>query len=164
MVNLSNLNHKSINTLHKLLQANMTEQEYLTKRDNLFKAIANCSFSSYNFYHSGMDELTYEADLSVELELNKLRMYRQAEFPIYYKGIASSVKRKMDVVVEDSDLGYVVCELKAVERIGDIHRLQLWSYMKLMNIHLGMLINFSSKGVYYESYELNEETGKCERV
>lgn len=164
MVNLSNLNHKSINTLHKLLQANMTEQEYLTKRDNLFKAIANCSFSSYNFYHSGMDELTYEAGLSVELELNKLRMYRQAEFPIYYKGIASSVKRKMDVVVEDSDLGYVVCELKAVERIGDIHRLQLWSYMKLMNIHLGMLINFSSKGVYYESYELNEETGKCERV
>lgn len=142
----------------------MTEQEYLTKRDNLFKAIANCSFSSYNFYHSGMDELTYEAGLSVELELNKLRMYRQAEFPIYYKGIASSVKRKMDVVVEDSDLGYVVCELKAVERIGDIHRLQLWSYMKLMNIHLGMLINFSSKGVYYESYELNEETGKCERV
>lgn len=164
MVNLSNLNHKSINTLHKLLQANMTEQEYLTKRDDLFKAIANCSFSSYNFYHSGMDELTYEAGLSVELELNKLRMYRQAEFPIYYKGIASSVKRKMDVVVEDSDLGYVVCELKAVERIGDIHRLQLWSYMKLMNIHLGMLINFSPKGVYYESYELNEETGKCERV
>lgn len=164
MVNLSNLNHKSINTLHKLLQANMTEQEYLTKRDNLFKAIANCSFSSYNFYHSGMDELTYEAGLSVELELNKLRMYRQAEFPIYYKGIASSVKRKMDVVVEDSDLGYVVCELKAVERICDIHRLQLWSYMKLMNIHLGMLINFSPKGVYYESYELNEETGKCERV
>ena len=142
----------------------MTEQEYLTKRDDLFKAIANCSFSSYNFYHSGMDELTYEAGLSVELELNKLRMYRQAEFPIYYKGIASSVKRKMDVVIEDSDLGYVVCELKAVERIGDIHRLQLWSYMKLMNIHLGMLINFSPKGVYYESYELNEETGKCERV
>lgn len=164
MVNLSNLNHKPINILHKLLQANMTEQEYLTKRDDLFKAIANCSFSSYNFYHSGMDELTYEAGLSVELELNKLRMYRQAEFPIYYKGIASSVKRKMDVVVEDSDLGYVVCELKAVERIGDIHRLQLWSYMKLMNIHLGMLINFSPKGVYYESYELNEETGKCERV
>lgn len=164
MVNLSNLNHKSINILHKLLQANMTEQEYLTKRDDLFKVIANCSFSSYNFYHSGMDELTYEAGLSVELELNKLRMYRQAEFPIYYKGIASSVKRKMDVVVEDSDLGYVVCELKAVERIGDIHRLQLWSYMKLMNIHLGMLINFSPKGVYYESYELNEETGKCERV
>ena len=51
-----------------------------------------------------------------------------------------------------------------MERVGEVHRTQLWSYMKLMNIHLGMLINFSPKGVYYESYELNEETGKCDRV
>lgn len=142
----------------------MTEQEYFAMRDQLFKSIARCSFESYNFYHSGMDELTYEAGLSVELELNKLHMHRQAEFPIYYKGIASKVKRRMDVVVEDPNLGFVVCELKAVERVGDVHRHQLWSYMKLMNIHLGMLINFSPKGVYYESYELNEETGKCDRV
>lgn len=142
----------------------MIEQEYLAKRNRLFKSIANCSFASYNFYHSGMDELTYEAGLSVELELNKLHMHRQAEFPIYYKGIASKVKRRMDVVVEDPELGFVVCELKAVERVGDVQRHQLWSYMKLMNIHLGMLINFSPKGVYYESYELNEETGLCDRV
>lgn len=142
----------------------MIECEYIERRNQLFQTIANCSFSSYNFYHSGMDELTYEAGLSVELELNNLHMYRQAEFPIYYKGIATGIKRKMDVVVEDKDLGLVVCELKAVERVGEIHRTQLWSYMKLMNIHLGMLINFSPKGVYYESYELNEETGRCQRI
>lgn len=142
----------------------MTEQEYILQRDALFKRIAKCAFASYNYFHSGMDELTYEAGFSVELEQNRLRMFRQSEFPIYYKGIASSVKRRMDVVVEDSELGYVICELKAVERVGDVHRHQLWSYMKLMNIHLGMLINFSPTGVYYESYELNEETGLCDRV
>ncbi len=142
----------------------MTEQEYITKRDQLFKKIARCSFESYNFYHSGYDELTYEAGLSVELELNGLHMHRQSEFPIYYKGIASGVKRKMDVVVQDSELGFVVCELKDLVRVGDKQRTQLWSYMKLLNIHLGMLINFSPKGVYYESYELNEETGMCNRV
>lgn len=142
----------------------MTPQEYTTKRDGLIKQIANCSFASYNFYHSGVDELTYEAGLSVELGLHNLYMHRQTEFPIYYKGIASGVKRRMDVVVEDSELGYVVCELKAVERIGEVHRTQLWSYMKIMNIHIGMLINFSPKGVYYEAYELNEETGMCDRI
>ena len=142
----------------------MTEQEYIQKRNNLFNRIAHCSFESYNFYHIGYDELTYEAGLSVELELNGLHMHRQAEFPIYYKGIASSVKRRMDVVVEDSELGFVVCELKSLERVDTPQRTQLWSYMKLMNIHLGMLINFSPKGVYYESYELNESTGKCDRV
>lgn len=142
----------------------MTEQEYLTKRDDLFKTISNAAFASYNFYHIGYDELTYEAGLKVELELQHKIVHRQAEFPIYYKGIASGVNRRMDLVAQDDELGYVILELKSIERVGDVHRHQLWSYMKLMNIHLGMLINFSSKGVYYESYQLNEETGMCDRV
>lgn len=142
----------------------MTDQEYLTKRDTLFKLIARCSFLSYNFYHSGYDEITYEAGLKVELEMNQKKVHRQTEFPIYYKGIPSGVNRRMDLVVQDEDLGYVVLELKAIERVGEKQRTQLWSYMKLMNMHLGMLINFSPKGVYYESYELNEETGLCDRV
>ena len=130
----------------------------------LFKSIANCAFASYNFYHSGVDELTYEAGLKVELELLKKTVHRQAEFPIYYKGIASGVNRRMDLVTQDDELGYVILELKAIERVGEVQRHQLWSYMKLMNIHLGMLINFSPKAVYYESYQLSEETGMCDRV
>lgn len=142
----------------------MTEQEYITKRDALFKLIARCAFESYNFYHSGYDELTYEAGLKVELELNKRKVYRQAEFPIYYKGIPSGVNRRMDLVTHDDELGYVILELKDLESVGEKQRTQLWSYMRLMNMHLGMLINFSPKGVYYEAYELNEETGMCDRV
>lgn len=142
----------------------MTEQEYICRRDKLFKLIAKCSFESYNFFHAGVDELTYEAGLKVELEQCGKFFHRQQEFPIYYKGVSSGVKRKMDVVAQDEELGYVVLELKALERVGEVHRYQLWSYMKLMNMHLGMLINFSPSGVYYEAYELNEETGKCDRV
>ena len=142
----------------------MTEQEYINKRNSLFKQIANCSFDSYNFFHSGYDEITYEAGLKVELELRKKTVFRQTDFPIYYKGIVSGVNRRMDLVVKDEELGYVILELKAIERIGELQRYQLWSYMKLMNMHLGMLINFSPKGVYYEAYELNEETGKCDRM
>lgn len=142
----------------------MTEIEYLTLRSRLVKDIANCSFASYNFYHSGMDELTYEAGLKVELERLGKVVLRQAEFPIYYKGVASGVNRRMDLVVQDKDLGLVVLELKALERIGDLQRHQLWSYMKLMNIHLGVLINFAPNGVYYEAFSLNEETGMCDRI
>ena len=142
----------------------MTEQEYIKKRDALFKAIARCSFESYNFFHGGMDEITYEAGLKVELEQMGKEVYRQADFPIYYKGISSGVNRRMDLVTKDDELGFVILELKAIERVGEVQRHQLWSYMKLMNIHLGMLINFSPSGVYYEAYELNEETGLCDRV
>lgn len=142
----------------------MTEQEYIYKRNKLIKLIANSSFESYNFYHSGYDEITYEAGLKVELEFHDVKVHRQAEFPIYYKGIASGVNRRMDLVAQENELGYVILELKSLDRVGDKQRVQLWSYMKLMNIHLGMLINFSPNGVYYEAYELNEETGKCNRI
>lgn len=142
----------------------MTEQEYIAKRNGLFRTIVGGAFGSYNYFHDGVDELTYEAGLKVELEQRSKIIHRQAEFPIYYKGVSSGVNRRMDLVVQDYELGYVVVELKAVDRVGDINRHQLWSYMKLMNIHLGMLINFSPKGVYYEAYELNEETGKCDYI
>lgn len=142
----------------------MTEKEYTTKRDSLFKLIAKSAFESYNFYHNGYDEMTYEAGLKVELEMSDIIVHRQSEFPIFYKGLPSGVNRRMDIVVQDRELGFIILELKALERVGLPQRTQLWSYMKLMNIHLGMLINFSPKGVYYEAYELNEETGNCERV
>lgn len=87
----------------------------------------------------------YEAGLSVELRLNGLDMHRQAEFPIYSKGIASKVKHRMNIVVQDPEIGFLVCEFKDLERVGDKQHTQLWSYMKLLNIHLNMLINFSHK-------------------
>lgn len=142
----------------------MTEQEYIAKRNGLFRTISSAAFESYNFYRAGMDELVYEAGLMTELEFRKIDVFRQQDFPIYYKDVPSKVHRKMDLVVHDYELGNVVLELKAVDRVGDINRHQLWSYMKLMNMRLGMLINFSPKGVYYEMYEYMDQTGMCEKV
>ena len=131
---------------------------------HMFAKIVGCAFSSYNFFHSGVDELTYEAGLFMELVDAGFTVHRQEEFPIYYKGRPTPVHRRMDLVATDKDLGNVVLELKAINYVGDEQRKQLWSYMRLMNIRFGMLINFSPKGVYSESWMLNEETGKCERV
>lgn len=142
----------------------MTEHEYTARRNQLFRTISSAAFESFTFYHAGMDELVYEAGLVTELELRKVNVFRQQEFPIYYKDLPTSVKRKMDVVVQDPELGNVVLELKAVDRVGDVNRHQLWAYMKLMHMRLGMLINFSPKGVYYEMYEYMNETRMCEKV
>ena len=40
----------------------------------------------------------------------------------------------------------------------------MWSYMKLMGIRFGFLVNFSPKGVFSENWALDEQTGKCKRV
>ena len=92
-------------------------------------------------------------------------VFRQQEFPIYYKGKPTEVNRRMDLVVRDKLLGFVVLELKALDYIYDAQRSQLWSYMKLLNIRYGMLINFGPKGVYSENWMLEDALSrKCVRV
>lgn len=122
----------------------------------MFSDFVGCAFRSYNYFHWGVDELVYEAGLKAELEELGYKVYRQQEFPIYYKGKPTEVNRKMDIVVLDDVLGYVIMELKAIDYVSDLQRKQLWSYMKLLNNKYGMLINFSPKGVYSENWMLGE--------
>ena len=142
----------------------MTESEYTQSIYHMFSKIVGCAFASYNFFHNEVDELTYEAGIYMELEDAGFSVHRQEKFPIYYKGRPTPVKRQIDVVVTDPNLGHVVLELKAINYIGDEQRKQLWSYMKLQHFRFGMLINFSPKGVYSENWILDEETGKCKRM
>lgn len=130
----------------------------------MFSKIVGCAFESYNFYHDNVDELTYEAGFYMELVDAGFTVHRQEDFPIYYKGRVTPVHRKMDLIVTDRSLGNVVIELKSINYIGDEQRRQLWSYMKLMHIRFGFLVNFSPKGVFSESWELDEINGRCKRV
>lgn len=141
----------------------MTDTEYTQTIHQMFSKIVGCAFNSYNYFHEGVDELTYEAGLYCELESAGFKVHRQEKFPIYYKGRPSPVKRQIDLVASDSNLGDVLLELKVVNYVGDEQRRQLWSYMKLQHFRFGMIINFSPKGVYSENWKLDEDTGKCNR-
>ena len=57
---------------------------------------------------------------------------------IDYKGFTREEPLRFDMLVE----GCVLVETKAVEKILPIHKAQLLSYMKLLNVALGLLINF----------------------
>lgn len=141
----------------------MTDIEFQQAIYNVFSKIVGCAFASYNYFHENVDELTYEAGLYCELEDAGFIVHRQEEFPIYYKGRPSPVKRKIDLVVTDKRIGNVLLELKSINYVGDAERRQLWSYMKLQNFRFGMLINFGPKGVYSESWKYDEETNKYVR-
>lgn len=143
----------------------MTDLEIKNRRVKVFSDIVGCAFRAYNYFHWGVDELVYEAGLKAELEELGYQVLRQQEFPIYYKGKPTEVNRRIEVVVRDEVLGFVILELKAMEYIYDVQRAQLWSYMKLLNNKYGMLINFSPKGVYSENWMLGADIkDKCIRV
>ncbi len=85
-----------------------------------------------------MLESIYEKCLMRELELRSLSAVKQQHVRIEYKGFVFEETLKFDVLVE----GCLLVELKAVREIAPIHKAQLLSYMKLLNIPLGLLINF----------------------
>jgi GxxExxY protein len=86
----------------------------------------------------GLIESIYEWCLLNELGLRGLACINQKAVMIEYKGFTREEPLRFDVLVE----GCVLVEAKAVEKILPIHKAQLLSYMKLLSIPLGLLINF----------------------
>lgn len=86
----------------------------------------------------GLIESIYEWCLMTELELRKLSCVSQKSVVVEYKGRTRVELLRFDVLVESC----VLVEAKAVQAILPIHKAQLLSYMKLLNIPIGLLINF----------------------
>lgn len=86
----------------------------------------------------GLVESIYEWCISRELELRGLSFLSQHVVVVEYKGFTREEPLRCDLLVE----GCVLLEIKAVKEVLPIHKAQLLSYMKLLNIPLGLLINF----------------------
>ena len=86
----------------------------------------------------GLVESIYEWCLIKELELRGFNVSNQKNVTIRYKGFRRDEPLRYDVLVEDC----VLVELKATENVHPIHKAKLISYLKLMDVPLGLLINF----------------------
>src|SRR5437773_9076494 len=87
---------------------------------------------------TGLIESIYEWCLLKELGLQGLECVSQKSVLVEYKGFTREEPLRFDVLVE----GCVLVEAKAVEKVLPIHKAQLLSYMKLVDVPLGLLINF----------------------
>ena len=86
----------------------------------------------------GLIESIYEWCLIRELELRGLSCTSQKLVVVEYKGATKEEPLRFDVLVEDC----VFVEVKAVDKIHPINKAQILSYMKLMDVPLGLIINF----------------------
>lgn len=88
----------------------------------------------------GLLESVYEAVLASMLERRGLIVERQKPVPIHYQGIYLDEGFRLDLLVD----GQLIVELKSVETIHPVHPKQLLTYLRLMNLPLGLLINFGA--------------------
>lgn len=114
-------------------------EEFVGDDSELTEEIIGAAIEVHRDKGPGLIESIYEWCLLKELELRKLRTERQRVVAIRYKGFVKEEPLRFDVLVE----GSVLVEAKAVERILPIHKAQLLSYMKLLGIQVGLLINFN---------------------
>jgi GxxExxY protein len=107
----------------------------------------------------GLLESAYEECLCHELRAGGIAYERQKPLPINYKGIALDCGYRLDVVVKKT----IVLELKSCERIEDIHRAQLLTYLRLSGLKLGLILNFNvpimKEGIVRIVNNLGEEIG-----
>ena len=87
----------------------------------------------------GLLESVYEAVLSFELQKRGLRFVQQRALPVYYEGVKLNVGFRIDLLVSDK----LIVEVKSVESLAPVHRKQLETYLRLMDLRLGLLINFN---------------------
>jgi GxxExxY protein len=108
------------------------------QRDPLTKAIIGGAIEVHRELGPGLLESAYAECLAHELSLAGLGFAREVHVPVRYKGLALDCGYKVDFVVEHQ----VVVELKAVEGVLPVHEAQLMTYMRLLEVSTGLLINF----------------------
>ena len=87
----------------------------------------------------GLIESIYERCMAHELSLRKLTATSQDVVQIEYKGLVFDELLRFDMLVE----GCLLLELKSVKEVLPVHKAQLMTYMKLLDVPIGLLINFN---------------------
>jgi len=109
--------------------------------------IIGCAMKVHSILGNGFQEVIYQRALAIEFNLNGLVFKREMEMPIFYQNEQIGTRR-VDFFVENS----VMLELKAVEKIEDVHKAQAINYLEAYNIGDGLLINFGGLSLEFKRF------------
>lgn len=104
------------------------------------REVVDCAFAIHRDLGPGLLESVYEAVLAKSLEARALHVVRQKPISFTYNGLMFDEGFRVDLFVE----GRLVVELKSVESIAPVHAKQVLTYLRLMELSLGLLINFGA--------------------
>jgi GxxExxY protein len=86
----------------------------------------------------GLIESAYARCLDHQLRADRLLTSTQVAIPLVYRDVALDCVYRADILVE----GSVLIEVKALDAVAPIHEQQLYTYLRLGDYRLGLLLNF----------------------
>lgn len=108
------------------------------KADPLSRTSIGAAIEVHRLMGPGLIESIYEKCMMHELSIRNVATTNERLVKVQYKGIVFEEPLRFDVLVEEC----LLLELKSVKEVLPIHKAQLLSDMKLLDIPLGLIINF----------------------
>jgi len=106
--------------------------------ERLARIAVDCGYRLHRDLGPGLLESAYEALMAEGLRQAGVAVERQIALPMKYSGVVVDNAFKIDLLIERS----LVIELKSIERLAAVHGKQVLTYLRLMNLPLGLLMNF----------------------
>jgi iron complex transport system substrate-binding protein len=108
--------------------------------EDIAAEVVDAAYKLHTGLGPGLLESVYEAVLERDLKRRGLRAERQKVVSFDYDGMKFSDVLRIDLLVEDS----IVVEIKSVERMLPVHAKQVLTYLRLLDLRIGFLINFGA--------------------
>jgi GxxExxY protein len=107
--------------------------------------IIGCAMQVHRTLGNGFQEVIYQRALAIEFAFQGLNFTREMEMDLFYRSQHIGTRR-VDFFVDEK----VMVEIKAIEKLEDVHKAQAINYCEAYNIADGLLINFGSKSLDFK--------------
>jgi GxxExxY protein len=110
----------------------------LEEIEAIARIVIDCGFQLHRDVGPGLFESVYQALMLASIRDRGLSVLKEVVVPITFKGVVVDNAFKADLIVED----LLPIELKSTERVTLVHSKQVLTYLRLLNMPLGLLMNF----------------------
>lgn len=114
--------------------------------------IIGAAMEVHHLIGRGMSEPIYQECLEIELVKRGFCVEREKLLNLWYKGVKLKKFYQADFYCQG-----ILVEIKSVSTLNHEHRAQLFNYMRMSHINLGLLINFGERSLNCERFLYNNE-------
>jgi len=106
--------------------------------DEITGAIVDLAIQIHRKFGPGLLESVYETALARSLSNRGFAVERQKAISFEHEGMSFDNAFRLDMLVDER----IIVEIKSIEQLAPVHTKQLLTYLRLTNLHIGLLINF----------------------
>jgi GxxExxY protein len=132
----------------------------LSDVEKLATLAIECGFRIHRDLGPGLLESVYETLLAAKLTRAGVSVERQKPVSFEYDGIRIADGFRADLLVD----GLLIVEVKSSERLAPVHSRQVLTYLRLLNLPLGLLMNFGGQTFREGVKRVASDQGRCDKT